>query len=190
MDKFNFWKKYFIVISYIIIGIGIYVAFLKSTPLYRPFNYLVDPAFWPEGIRNESTITYKHFVYSLMGACMIVWGIFLFYIIKNAYDSHKKWVWQSLFITTILWFIIDEFYSALYEVYYNVLFNAVLFIIIIIPIIKTKKYFTEKFNKEMKTTDNYQEKVINEDVNDKLKKENDEDINKLLRFSPLPFPGI
>jgi len=143
MENIKFWKNYFQIISYIIIGLGAFLAFLKSTPLYQPFNYIVDPAFWHAGIQNQSTITFKYFVYSLIGSCMIVWGIFLYQIIKNAFDSNKKWVWNTILITTIAWFIIDEFYSILYKVYYNALFNAVLFVIIIIPLINTKKYFTK-----------------------------------------------
>ena len=114
MNNFNFWKKYFYTISYLIIGIGVYVAFFKTTPLYQPFNFIIDPVFWPEGIQHSNTITYKYFVYSLIGACMIVWGIFLYQIIKHAFDSYQKWVWQTIFITTIGWFVIDEFYSSLY----------------------------------------------------------------------------
>ncbi len=143
MERINFWKKYLLIISYVILVIGVYVAFFKTTILYKPFNLLIDPVFWPDGIQNEGTILYKYFVYSLMGVCMMVWGIFLYQIIKNAYDSHKKWVWKTILITTVVWFLIDESFSIIYKVYYNAIFNVILFIAIIIPIIYTRKYFNE-----------------------------------------------
>lgn len=143
MNRINFWKKYLLTLSYLIIGIGVYVAFFKSTILYRPFNNIVDPVFWPEGIQQQNTIQYKYFVYSLLGSCMIVWGLFLHFIIKNAYNSRQKWIWQCILITTIAWFLIDETYSIIYKVYYNAIFNLILLTIVAFSIINTRKYFTE-----------------------------------------------
>ena len=139
--KIFFWKRYFIIISYLIIVIGIYIAFFKTTIFFKPFNFFVDPVFWKDETQSINTLKFKYFIYSLLGAVMVLWGTMLYFIIKHEFTSGKKWIWNCIALSVLSWFLIDEFFSILYHVYYNAAFNLGLFFIMYIPLFSIKQYF-------------------------------------------------
>jgi hypothetical protein len=141
MDKLNYWRKYLLLTSYFMMAIGIYVAFFKNTALFTPFKRLIDPVFWPDNIMSEGTQQFKGFIYSFSGVFVLLWGLNSYFIIKNAFEPKNKWAWDCIVITTLVWFVIMFCFSIYYKVYYNAVFDVIYFVALLVPIIKTRKYF-------------------------------------------------
>jgi len=135
MKKFDFCYKWLLFDSFIIIAVGVYIAFLKNTPLFILFDAPIDLVFWGNGIIDTGTVLFKGFIYSLLGVLMIVWGIQLFFIIKFALRKKEKWAWFCIFISVIVWFPIDETFSIYYGVYFNAIFNIPFLLLLLIPLI-------------------------------------------------------
>lgn len=141
MGKFNFYYKWLIYMSCIIIFLGLFIAFLKSTPLFIIFNGPIDPVFWGDKTQDSGTIAFKNFVYSLLGATMAAWGIQLLFILKNAFVKKEKWAWLSVLTSVVTMFIIDEGFSIYYKVYFNALFNIVFYSLVLFPVFMTRSAF-------------------------------------------------
>jgi hypothetical protein len=130
--------NWLVIDSILIMVVGIYMAFLKDSPLFV-FKPLIDPYFWPDGIITDpGTAVFRSFIYSLCGVVMLVWGIIMYYIVKNAVAKHEIWAVNALIVSTCVWFPIDEFFSVKYSVWVNAIFNIPFFLILIIPLVLLK----------------------------------------------------
>ena len=144
MKHFETYKKWLIIDSIIIMLIGIYVAFFKETKLFIFDNFL-DQYFWSgNDMPLNGSINYLSFIYSIMGAVMLLWGILMYYIVKIPFGKKELWSWKALTICIIVWFAIDEFFSLHYGAVFNAAFNIPFLIIIITPLLLSKKAFNEK----------------------------------------------
>jgi len=144
MDKFSFWQRWLQYCGILITLFGISIAFLNSTPLFYFFDLSIDPVFWKNTIIPENFILFKQWIYGVLGATMSGWGFFLSFIARFAFKKKEIWSWYCLSSGLIIWFIIDTYLSVVYCVFFNVIFNTILFIVISLPIIFSKKYFNNK----------------------------------------------
>jgi hypothetical protein len=120
--------------SILIFAVGVYMTFFKDTTIYV-FKPLVETVFWPDAVVNNiGTQHFRSFIYSLCGVIMVVWGLLMFSVVKNAVAKNEKWAIDALLVSVLVWFPIDEFFSIKYEVWYNAIFNTPLFLSLIIPL--------------------------------------------------------
>jgi len=138
--KIIFWKKYLMAIGLALIAMGAYVAIFNNTPVFALFGNLIDPVFWSNTMMTEGTKKFKGFIYNFSGTYVLLWGINFFFISKYALVRGNKWAWNCLALSTIVWFVIMEPFSILYKVYHNAIGDVIFFIIIMIPMLKIKKY--------------------------------------------------
>jgi hypothetical protein len=141
VNKFSFWQKWLFVIGLLITVFGIMMAFLNGTPLFALFNSQVDPAFWgTEGIA-ENARTFQQWIYGVLGATVAGWGIFMAFIAHYPFKRREKWSWTCLVVGLLLWYLVDTAISLNFRVYFNAVFNTVLLILVMLPVILTRKYF-------------------------------------------------
>lgn len=139
MKKVEFYTRWLSVLSIIISIAGFAMAFLKDSILLEILNSLFNPIFWPKNTMDEGTIQFKYFTISLLGALMAMWGAMLFGIVRNAFRKNELWAWNTILISTLIWFSIDEFFSIYCRFWANALGNLVLFIALVFPLIMTRK---------------------------------------------------
>lgn len=139
MKKFNFYVKWLYILSITIIVFGIALAVFKNSLLSPLINDVLGSAFWTTQIADEGTIKFKNLTWSLFGAMMTCWGFLLFGIVNNSFRKQEKWAWNSILISSLGWFAIDELFSIYYQVWVNAIGNIPLFIAIIFPLIMTKR---------------------------------------------------
>ena len=76
---------------------------------------------------------------------LIIFDTLLLFIILMisvfGYKQGEKWIWNSLFIGILIWFVIDQGFSIAFGVYMNAINNCILFILLITPVIFFRKYF-------------------------------------------------
>lgn len=122
-------------------AMGLFIVFFKDLPVFVLFSQYIDPVFWKGEDISESTKLYKSFMYSFSGTYVMLWGILLFAITKCAFKPENKWAWNSILITTLVWFFTMFPFSLYYKVYVNAFGDMVFFILIMIPLVFTKKQF-------------------------------------------------
>jgi len=141
MNKLDFWKKYLYLMSFLLIAMGIFIVLFKDTPVYKLFSQYIDPVFWPDNMISENTRLFKSFIYSFSGTYVLLWGINLFFISRFAFKPENKWAWYSILITSLVWICIMFPFSMYYGVIVNAYGDILFFILIILPLIFTRKYF-------------------------------------------------
>ncbi len=144
MIKIDFWRKYLICIGISLIFMGVYITILNTTSLFSLFGNLIDPVFWPDGITSDGTQQFKGFIYTFSGVYVLLWGINFLFISKYALVQGNKWAWNSLALSTAIWFVIMEPFSIYYKVYYNAIGDVIFLILILIPLLKIRKHIFSK----------------------------------------------
>jgi hypothetical protein len=141
MKNFKFYYNWLIAVMVAMIATGIYMAFFNQSEFFI-FRYIVNTPFW--GIGKEPDIAALHFqgfIYGLTGAVMIAWCSLMLMVIKHAFKKQQLWAWQAILVSVLAWFQIDEIVSIYYKVYLNAIFNLLLLLLIIIPLMLSRKYF-------------------------------------------------
>jgi hypothetical protein len=140
MNKFKFWHNWLLILASIITGGGLLMVILCQTPIYNDFNKFI---FNIINLQPDFTIQPKLFVwiYSVLGATMAGWGLFIWFVVKNAFRKKEKWSWFALLISSCVWFIPDTTISEICGAYLNVYSNCLLFLALIIPLWFTRYEF-------------------------------------------------
>jgi hypothetical protein len=149
MKRFKFLYYWLITTSWLIFGFGLCIVIINQTALSDSFNKPIMAAF---NLSPGTVIPGKAFIwlYSVLGATMAGWGIFILFVLKNAFVKKEKWSWVALTISMIVWFIPDTLISALYGAYFNVIVNTLLLIIIVLPLSFTyQDFFPGKYQKHL-----------------------------------------
>ena len=107
------------------------------------FDRLINPVFWEKGVMPENVNAFKTFIYGVLGAAMVGWGILFAFIAYNPFRKKEKWAWNCLMIGFVVWFIFGEYVSIRAGVYANVVGDIVFFGLVMVPLFFTKKYFTQ-----------------------------------------------
>ena len=143
MDKFKFWQRWLLVVSFIIVFLGLLMAFSTFTLFFELNNTQYNPIFFGNKSITTEIARFQIWNFSVLGAVLIGWGVFFVFIVRYPFYQKEKWAWNCVLIGTLLWFVIDTSYSVYYLVYPNIALNAVLFIAIVLPLIFTKMDFVE-----------------------------------------------
>ena len=138
MKRFNFWQKWLLVFGVITIFMGVIVACLSFMGIEISY---INAAFWENGVVPPAAKGFQVWIYGTYGAMTIVFGLFVVFIAKNSFKKKEKWAWNCLIICFSLWFAIDTFFSVYAKMYTNVLNNFVFFVLLMLPLIFTKKHF-------------------------------------------------
>jgi len=146
MKKFNFWQMWLFIVSLLLIVFGLLMAFFnQSAVMDFILNDFVNQVFWKSKIPVEVS-KFQSFIYAVLGATICGWGILQVFIVRYPFKEKEYWSWKALTMGIIIWFVIDTGFSAYLNVAINVLLNSVIFLLIVIPLLFTKKYFLIKNN--------------------------------------------
>ena len=121
--------------------LGILMALVSGTPLFDVFNRQIDPAFWETEAIDEAARRFQHWMYGLWGATIAGWGIFLTYVVSYPFKKKEKWARNCLIVGLLVWFVLDTSLSAICKVYFNVAFNTALLVLVMLPLVFTRKEF-------------------------------------------------
>ena len=143
MTSFSFWQRWLFVVGIVISVFGTLMALLGGTPLFDLFNRQIDPVFWGVNAVGESTKGFQQWIYGVWGSTIAGWEIFVTFIAHFPFQKKERWAWTCLFAGLLLWFILDTALSAYYRVYFNVAFNMTLLILVMLPLVITRKHFAQ-----------------------------------------------
>ncbi len=139
--RFLFCQRWLLTLGVIIVVFGVSLAFLYLTPLFDIFRTQIDPVFWPAGELTGGTALFQQWVYGVLGATMVGWGVSIAFIAAIPFKRKERWAWNCLAIAVSLWFVIDTFLSWRFGALFNVAFNVLIYLAAMMPLVFSRKYF-------------------------------------------------
>ena len=143
MDSFNFWHKWLLVCSIILVVFGLVMAFFNQTPLFDLlFNERVNPSFWGNKQLDGTITHFQGWAYGVLGATVAGWGVMVFFNIQYPFKNRQRWAWTASALSITVWYIVDTWISLAFGVYFNALFNTMILLLFALPLIFTRKQFS------------------------------------------------
>ena len=143
MNSYSFWLKWLFVVGVVICVFGIVMAFFNGTVLFRPFDSQINPVFWGDENVDSTIKEYQQWIMGVLGATMASWGILVLFIAHYPFRRKERWSWNCLMLGLLIWFLIDSSISLYFRVYFNAIFNSALFVLVILPLVFTRKQFAQ-----------------------------------------------
>lgn len=141
MDRFDFWHRWLYVLSFMIIGFGLLMAIFNQSPAFSLFNLQIDPVFWDAESVPIAFVKFQSWVYGILGSTMVGWGLMLLFIVKHPFQKCEKWAWNAIATSLGFWYLLDTAISLNFGVNFNAVFNTLLLILILPPLVATRKQF-------------------------------------------------
>ena len=140
--SFNFWQKWLVGVSIYHVVFGLLLAFFgQSQFMYVLLNQYFDPIFWPDNQISAGTMQYKNWISSVLGAIVASWGILIAFIAYYPFKLRERWAWNGIAVAVMLWFVVDTACSLYYRAPINAVFNLFTFVLFVVPLFFTHKYF-------------------------------------------------
>jgi hypothetical protein len=143
MKNFKFWYYWLVVASCLIILFGLSMVLFSNSFLLSPFNKLVQNLFPINGNSVELN-RLLIWLYAVLGATMIGWGICILYVLQNAFVRKERWAWFAITVGLLAWFIPDTFMSYFSGAIFNVILNFLLLLTFLLPLVFTFSDFNTK----------------------------------------------
>ena len=142
MSTFRFWYTWLLIASWLIIFFGLYLVAFTRTSLFSPLDSLISRSF---EIPNDLTAPPKLLVWlcGVLGATMIGWGIFVWFIVNGPLLRKERWAWFAMTIGMIAWFIPDTLISVICGANFNAVLNVMFLLLFLVPLIFIYKDFKE-----------------------------------------------
>jgi len=130
-------------------GFGLYVVafglimalFGQSGAMNFLLNDQIDPAFWDSGDVPMAAAEFQTFIYGVLGATIVGWGVFLAFMARYPFKAREPWAWNCIAIGMTAWFVVDTIISVRSGVGFNVVLNIVFFLLALIPLLFTRREF-------------------------------------------------
>lgn len=143
-SKFNFWQKWLTWANVITIGVGLLVSFAGNSIFFEVHNTYTQDIFFEGQKFQYDTLQLKNWLFGIIGATIVGFHFLMIMISENAFKNKEKWAYKALWGGMLFWFLIDSAISLYYGAWYNVvLINLVALVLIGIPLIMTRKEFTQ-----------------------------------------------
>ncbi len=136
--NFLFWQKWLLISGIFVSVFGISMVLSINS---GSFNSLIDPVFWGNETPNIQLRSFQQWVYGVLGATMVGWGILIAFIAAVPFKKKEKWSRNSILIGILSWYILDTSISLKANVEFNAIGNTVLAIIILMPVFFTVTEF-------------------------------------------------
>lgn len=142
MDNFNFWHKWLLATSIILIAFGLGMAFFNQSAVFnQTFNNQINPAFWGHTQIDGMITHFQGWIYGVLGATVAGWGVMVFFIIQYPFISRQLWAWTACALSIGVWYAVDTWISLAFGVYFNAVFNTLLLLLFALPLTYTRSQF-------------------------------------------------
>lgn len=140
---FQFWYRWLIVLTWLIIIFGLEMAFLNQTLLFDPINQQLNHAFWQSSEAPAEMIPYQQLMFGALGATTLGWGIMLLFLIRNSFAQRQRWAWWAIVISVDAWYLVDTLIAWQFGAYSFAIVNTLLVVAITPALIATRREFNQ-----------------------------------------------
>jgi len=141
MQGIRFWTNWLRAASLLVVAFGLALALLQGSALIAPLNDQIDPIFWSSPLAG-TTQAFQRWIYGAWGATVAGWGALVFFVVHRAFQRCERWVWNALAASLLLWYFPDTCISLKYGVTFNVVLNTAFLLMLGIPLLFTRRYFS------------------------------------------------
>jgi hypothetical protein len=142
MKRFNFWQRWLLVLSIVIMAFGVFMAIFNQSAIFELFNQQIDPVFWGQESHPGAYAQFQGWVHGVLGATMSGWGLMLFFVIQHPFQQQEKWAWKAIAASLGFWYLLDTALSLYFGVNFNAVFNTLLLILVMLPLFATRADFS------------------------------------------------
>jgi len=145
MKYIQFWHKWLLTVTILIILFGILLMVPNKPELFdRLFNDHIETIFWSDTPITTGIVHFQRWLYGVLGATMIGWGIMMAFIIAIPFRRGERWAWYSIFFGIGGWYILDTAVSVMYHADFNAFFNSLILLLFLPPLLFTYSSFHTK----------------------------------------------
>jgi hypothetical protein len=141
--RFELYRRWLMVMGGALAIFGVGMSTTSATPLFEPFNRLIDPAFWPARPPDSQTVGFRAWAYGVWGATIAGWGVVIALLAHESFARGERWAWWALAAGTFLWFVLDTAVSLAHGVGFNVAFNIAVLVMIGTPLLAMRSLALE-----------------------------------------------
>ncbi len=143
MGSFTFWQRWLVAVGILLVIAGLGIAFLTGTSLFqRVFDDQINPVYWESKTVDGATQDFQQWVYGVLGATVVGWGVFLAFIAHYPFRQRERWAWTCIAAGVGVWFVIDTYLSLSTGNTFNAFaVNVPLFVLVLVPLWFTRKTF-------------------------------------------------
>jgi hypothetical protein len=140
--SFGFWQKWLFGFGLYLVVFGLIMAlFGQSSLMNFVFNNQIDSVFWGSRELSAAAAEFQVFVYGVLGATIVGWGVFLAFIAHYPFKAREPWAWNCVAIGVVMWFVVDTLVSIRFGVGFNVMVNIVFLSLALLPLLFTRRNF-------------------------------------------------
>jgi len=111
MGDFEFWQRWLVSISLLIVVFGVMMAVLGGTAAFDIVDNQVNTVYWDVEHLDSDTEEFQQWVYGVMGATMAGWGVMMSLVARVPFQRKERWAWNAIAYSVALWFVIDSYVS-------------------------------------------------------------------------------
>ncbi|MBI5960690.1 MAG: hypothetical protein HY866_18270 [Chloroflexi bacterium] len=142
MRDFDFWQRWLVSISLLIVVFGVMMAVLGGTAAFDIIDNQINTVYWDVEGLDSDTEEFQQWVYGVMGATMAGWGVMMSLVARVPFQRKERWAWRATAYSVGLWFLIDSYVSLSTANYFNELaVNVPLLVLIVLPLWFTRHEF-------------------------------------------------
>jgi hypothetical protein len=140
MNTFRFWQTWLFILSIFLIGFGFAMIFLGAAPSSL-ISSQVTTAFWGDRMPSVQASQFYAWAFGVWGSTLSGWGTTLAFLAHYPFRDQKPWAWTAVLVSLLVWYPVDTLLSWIYGVTFNVILNTVLFLLALVPVLMTRKFF-------------------------------------------------
>ena len=134
------WSKWMLVISTLVFILGLCFAFIFPYLLPQVIEpYFIEIAGMQFSDLTHVEILHLNLLYGVVGSVILGWGTVLLLMSYRSLKQPSDWIWTSMVISLIIWFISDTLASIMVGSSINVLLNTSLLVLAAPPLIANRK---------------------------------------------------
>ncbi len=144
--SFLFWQKWLVIVNCIGILAGFLFPFISTVDFIAAgYNQALAEVFFGVKALSNELVVYNQWVWAMLGAVIMGWGVCMLLIVLFPFKKHEKWAWWCIGISLIVTFMVDICFSIYFNFNTEIIIALSWFLPSIIPIIATRKdFFKEK----------------------------------------------
>lgn len=144
-SHFSFWQRWLTWANVITVMVGLLVAFAGNSIFFELHNTYTQEVFFEGQEITSELLLLKNWLFGIIGGTIVGFHILMIFISENSFQNKEPWAYYAMWLGLLSWFIIDSSISIYYGALYNVLLiNLIALILIGLPLIMTRKYFSTK----------------------------------------------
>ncbi|KPJ93451.1 MAG: hypothetical protein AMJ53_07195 [Gammaproteobacteria bacterium SG8_11] len=134
----SYLKRFLQTIAVLHIIAGLCFPWIVESPLFDHYREHLHLAF---NVQNFNAQQQALFLMALFGPTIASWGVLFLFAINFGFARPSPQAWIFLLLACLAWAPYDSILSLQHGVYLNAIINAVVFVIIILPLVMVKNHF-------------------------------------------------